>query len=328
MNRWLLAMGVVATAAWPCSGVTCETMVVTVPRTGSVIPSNAPAVGVQQALFSESSVDGGTLATPMSGTLLLEGSGGGFTAPLLASDVGLFLAPPSLPVGSTWRLSMQGTPQGQCSADGGFTVGPAAPLPTSSALVVLVGTHFQPAETGTSSCAGPRSALQVAQLRITPTAEMTPWLPLARWELEVDGQNIATSAFGRLGPGPYEASAIGPWLWVPVSTFAVQCQPVDGGSPERLQPGAHSVRLLARIAGVSAPVPSNTLPVQIDCAPAGELDAGLGEPDDAGSAVSDFDAGSSDSDAGTPNRRSTTAGCTAVGGLQLLALALLLRRRR
>lgn len=59
---WVLVGAVVlcsSTVAWPCSGPVCEDMFRGVPAYPFSIPANAPAVGVQTALFSERNWDGG-----------------------------------------------------------------------------------------------------------------------------------------------------------------------------------------------------------------------------------------------------------------------------
>ena len=264
----LVSAAVFSSAAWACSGLTCEQTITAVPAAGSVIPSNAPALGVQRALFTEVALDGGT--TPLgasSAPVRLGGPDGGvFTNPVSNSAVGFFLTPPPLPVGSRWSLSYE-EPNSVCATDAGFTIGAAAPLPTVSAEVAFVASQFVEVSTTTTSCTGPRSALQVTQLSITASSEMTPWLPLARWELEVDGQNLGTSAFGRVTTAPFAPLANPPL--VPFNNFVVQCSsPLPAGAtPERLLPGTHQVRVLARIAGVADPVASNTLSVNVTCVP-------------------------------------------------------------
>lgn len=63
MTSWtgvvLVAAGLTASAAWPCSGPPCSALLESVPRNGATIPANAPAIGVQRALFGVNAADGG-----------------------------------------------------------------------------------------------------------------------------------------------------------------------------------------------------------------------------------------------------------------------------
>ena len=51
----------------------------------------------------------------------------------------------------------------------------------------------------------------------------------------------------------------------PIDTLHVQCPGAPGRADARLGPGMHQVRLLARIVGRAAAIPSNTLNVYVDC---------------------------------------------------------------
>ena len=167
---------------------------------------------------------------------------------------------------------------------------------------------------------------------------MLPWLPLARWELEVDGVNATTAGFGRVTAQPYQQAPRVPFQ--SLNVFTVQCAELpDGGVAPRFQPGIHAVQVFARILGVAAPIASNTLQVDVVCTPpdagaAGEVDAGV----DAGS-VPESDAGSVPADAGSPADGGMTASscqpaagaqssCSSVAGIEVLGFALLWLFRR
>jgi len=200
-------------------------------------------------------------------------------------------------------------------SEGLLTFGSPAPLPTVSATIALDNSTVKPGRS--SFCGGPLGVVEHFQLRIDASPEMHPWLPLARWELEIDGQNYSTSGFGRITTAtcvgvPAES---GPH---PIDTFHVQCvTPADGGSLDaRLDSRPHQVRLLARIVGVDDPISSNTLTVIPECV---FPDAGTNA----------FDAGSRVNDAGqNPAPPPMGCGCDSTPWLSgLLLLSALLRRR-
>lgn len=257
--RLTLVVGLVAGAkAWACSGLTCESVVVPVPRAGSTIPSNAPAVGVQRTIFGDVTVDGGI--EYRSGTavaLALMGPDGGLvTGRAVEAELGTFVATPL--VEGPWSVQLD---EG-CPVDAGFVVGPAAPMPAVSATVSLVETIWFSQVNG-STCSDPMPARQVAQLRIEPSVEMRPWLPLARWEVEVDGANVRTSGFGGLSTLPLDLAPTEGQTFL--NAFDVQCA---GATDARyLQPGRHEVKVIARILGVSEPIQSRVLDVDVKCDP-------------------------------------------------------------
>lgn len=248
--RLTLVMGLVAGAkAWACSGLTCESVVVPVPTAGTKIPSNAPAVGVQQTVFSDVAVDGGIEYRPASTLpLVLRGPDGGVVMGQGVEQThGVFVA--TTLIEGPWSMSLDVG----CPVDAGFTVGPPAPLPAVAATVLLVETNWLP-QSAASTCTGPTPARQLVRLRIEPSAEMTPWLPLARWEVEVNGTNRRTFGFGSFGLQSF-----------PFDGFDVQC----GGPQDAryLQPGRHEVKVRARILGVNEPIESGVVEVDVTCAP-------------------------------------------------------------
>ncbi len=320
MFRLTLMVGLMGGAkAWACPGLTCEAVVVRVPRAGSTIPSNAPAVGVQLTVFGDVSIDGGiehsqTTTTPFS---LRGPDGGQVLGPRVEPELGVFVATPL--VEGSWAMRLDDS--SLCFAESGFAVGPPSPLPTVAGTVSMVETFwFPPAYSG---CTGPYPAHQMGRLRIEASPEMVPWLPLVRWEVLVDGSNVTTSGFGRISDEPFDPTPNA--LFRTFNSLAVQCgDMLDGGVPDDggasggldaryLRPGLHEVKVLARILGLNAPVASNVLQVNLVCTPPVE-DAGT----DAGSFVAD--AGSS---AGPPQ-----SGCSATSGLEVFALVLLWLRRR
>lgn len=339
----LLALFIPARAL-PCSGPTCNQMFESIPPGGQAIPANAPAVGVQTALFSESSWDGGTV--PLSGQLTsisLQLGDGGLVAPTSVQPVAaLFAAPaggfPEDSDGGQLRIRW-GTPGQFCWGEAGIRVGAAEPLPSTPAALSLTGFTIRQVPTG-NLCGGPAGTVQFAQLDLTPTAEMLPWLPLTRWELEVDGENWATTRFGSLG------ASMPPEGMHSVRDFHVQCVQADAGD-NRLGPGLHSARVLARILGVSAPMASNTVAITFDCLTGmpvedAGVDAGVGV--DAGIDDAGIDAGAGDagppvgtdggrqSDGGSTPPPADPTGCGCQGApfswLPLVGLLIISRRKR
>jgi hypothetical protein len=296
----LLAVSCVPAVAWPCSGAACDAMVVPVPA-GGTIPENAPAVGFQDSIFSESMWDGGLELQrgAVTAVRLIRPDGGTATLTPVAANDGTFVTPiGGFAAGDTWQLATDGG--SPCDTATTFTVGAPAPLPNTSATLAV--SAFRVENAGVSLCGGASGLIQFALLEIHPTTEMLPWLGLARWELEVDGVNWSTSRFARV---PVDGLVGVPIDGLhPVDVFHVQCRPhaTDGGAAAdgRLGPGMHAARLLARIAGVPTPVASNTLMVNFDCT-TDTWDAGTPPgPTDAG-CVDDLDAGSfCGSDAGLP----------------------------
>lgn len=347
MSRVIVLLGFVAgSSAWACSGLTCEAVVVRVPKAGSTIPSNAPAVGVQLTVFSDVSIDGGiehpqTTTTPFS----LRGPDGGLVmGPRVEPDLGVFVT--TTLVEGAWAMRLDDS--SPCFAESGFSVGPPSPVPTVAGTVSLVETFwFPPAFSG---CTGPYPAHQMARLRIEASPEMVPWLPVVRWEVLVDGANVTTSGFGRVSDEPFDSTPNA--LFRTFNSIAVQCgDTLDGGTPDGgasggpdaryLRPGLHEVKVLARILGVSAPIPTNTLQVNLLCTPPPEEDAGTDAGSmvmedagtDAGSTLTE-DAGSAPAvDAGSVADAGTTTGppangCSTVTGLEFFAFLLVWLRRR
>lgn len=330
-TRAVIAAAVLgASPAFPCSGHTCDSFFSLVPRPGSVLPVNAPAIGLNQTLYSESAWDGGSEQVITNAELTIRKADGG----IVGWTVDGTTAEPwaildgTLVEGDQLRVEAQATGLDQCRPDGIITVGPWAPFPLTPAVIALA--NFELLENTGGMCGGPTGLVEHAQLTATPTAEMTPWLALTRWELEVDGQNYTASNFGRLTVGAQTGipSTSGPHRLL---SLHAQCGPsaTDGGAAldARLGPGPHQVRLLARIVGIPTALPSNTITVDFQCDTT-VPDAGEPMEIDAGStpAVDTTpDAGNPPTQSPPPNSR----GCSSIDELSLLALiGALLRRPR
>jgi uncharacterized protein (TIGR03382 family) len=318
--------------AWPCSGPVCEDMFRAVPMYPTYIPANAPAVGVQTALFSERNWDGGSssMASQLVSASLHFPDGGSMLVPTSVRPEGVFFSPPGgfIPTdlgsdggpmdltdaGPNRMLRLQWVTQSgagsPCVGEQSFGILPAAPLPTVSAQLYFTQFRIESFSPG-NLCGGPVGTVQYADVYPALDSQMEPWRALTRWELEVDGVNWSATNFGSTGSyRPVEAMHS-------ITNFHVQC--VDGGpsGDATLQPGMHQARLLAYIAGLNTPIPSNTLTINFDCVSDtsvlpdgglrgdGGIDAGSLPGVDAGNIIESdagIDAGSADAgtDAGRP----------------------------
>jgi hypothetical protein len=317
-------------AAFPCSGHTCEQFFNVVPALGGgTVPANAPAIGVNRTLYGESSWDGGTgQNVPTSALTIRKVDGGtvGWIDGGTNSEPWALLDQSLVEGDQLWVEATMGV--AACEQRGVLRVGPWAPFPLTPAVIALA--NFEMLENTGGMCGGPTGLVEHAQLTATPTAEMTPWLALTRWELEVDGQNYTASNFGRLTAGAQTGipSTSGPHRLL---SLHAQCGPsaTDGGAAldARLGPGPHQVRLLARIVGIPTALPSNTITVDFQCDTT-VPDAGEPMEIDAGStpAVDTTpDAGAPPTQSPPPNSR----GCSSIDELSIIALiGALLRRPR
>jgi len=206
--------------AFPCSGLTCEATFATIPAAGSTIPANAPAVGVRATTFSASTADGGTdvrTSEVTSSSLKLSTGVTVLQVPTVVSDALLFFPDGGLVVGSSYNVAFS---TGSCAGDGGFTVGAAAPLPTASAVLALSSLVIDQGNPG-AVCGGNFGPTQASLLSVAATAEMLPWLALARWELEIDGQNWSTANYGYIKAAPQVGTYSG--YRGAVDSFNVKC---------------------------------------------------------------------------------------------------------
>jgi len=192
----LVAAGLTASAAWPCSGPPCSALLDSVPRNGATIPSNAPAIGVQRALFGVNASDGGTWILPPTTQpfTLRRVDGGVVSLTPVASTFGVFGTTSGLTPGSEWELDFAEASGGCPGVSSRFNVGPAAPLPTTAATITFLDSRWFP-DAGATSC-GASPEVQLARLRVTPTPDMEPWLHTAAATLSTaisDGVNVMSS---------------------------------------------------------------------------------------------------------------------------------------
>ena len=328
-------------SAWACSGYVCQTEFSPVPADGAEIPANAPAVGISATVFSVESVDAGTEGRPTRPTALFDAADAAVSVMDVSSLTGRMVSA-TLQEGATYRI--EGGGDGRCPVNSTFSVGPAQPLPTSAGTVREVEQLAQMASRGGICNASATVLIETTRLGLVPSAEMIPWLPLARWELLVDGVPFATVDFGAVGPSGGEGQGISGWQGADLLDFGALCESaqVDAGSDTIgwASPGAHTVQIVAHVDGWSAPVTTNALTVNVVCTPfvppvEAPFDAGPPPASlpDGGRAPPVTDAGTTlpGSDGGAPeNGAAPPSGCStaplASPWLMLLALRHALRR--
>jgi MYXO-CTERM domain-containing protein len=241
-----------------------------VPVPGSTLPANATALGVNRTLYSASSWDGGSARVVLQSTLSIRSGDGGIVG---WSDGGTDDEPwaildDALVEGD--ELWVEATTNG-CESAGRISIGPAAPLPQGGGELAVANFEFE--ENARNPCGGPTGRVEHAQLTFDPPADLVPWMPLTRWELEVDGTNYATSGFGGAGVDTPSTGMPARSGMHPVLTLHAQCGPsapeVGPALDARLMPGPHQVRLLGRTVGRPTPLSTNTVMVDFKCQPTG-----------------------------------------------------------
>ncbi len=177
-----------------------------------------------------------------------------------------------------------------------FIVVPSLPLPTTAGSVTV----------GERRIAGEQDSddpVFAYPVHVTVAPEMLPFLPSARWTVELDGRPR------RHGPMGDEA---------PEFEVHVRCKspgPLNSCSQDVDAPGPHKLRVVARLAGSDTPIASDELDVELSC------DAAVG------SSTSSLAASSSDSGSGC-NVVTQPSSIGAGSGLALFGVAGVLTRLR
>lgn len=131
-----------------------------------------------------------------------------------------------------------------------FTVGTPPPLPTSAGTVTLGERQTLPGNV--------EDPISEYPVEVVVSPEMRPYLPVAHWSVTVDGRQRGGDTIGDAAPS---------------FRLHVQCKsqaPVDSCGTPPLAPGAHKVRVLARLAAANAPIETNEIDVELSCGlPAG-----------------------------------------------------------
>ena len=177
-----------------------------------------------------------------------------------------------------------------------FIVVPSVPLPTTAGTVTL----------GERRIAGEQDTDDPVfsyPVHVTVSPEMLPFVPSARWTVELDGK---PRRHGEMGD---EA---------PEFELHVRCKsqaPLNSCAQDVDAPGPHKVRVVARLAGSDTPIASDELDVELSC------DAAVG------SSTSSLAASSSDSGSGC-NVVTRPSSIGAGSGLALFGVAGVLTRLR
>lgn len=309
----ILAVMVVARArpAEACVGIPCSDPWSVGFEDGGVVPANVPALLLTTPVtgFDTPNLAGITLSTATGIEVALSGS----------SQLGGRLLVLNLPVGLTpqeryvlrFPTLCREPDAGAVPFERAFTAGPSAPPPTSLGQLEVASTgHGQLAVHESISC-GDFIDAAWAQLKLTPSPELVPFLPFTRWTLEVDGQlwtNEEVAAVlpsGLLGKLPSYPSQI------PTGRRALQvhaaCGATQGDVDRGTGLGGHTATLKAWVTGVEAPLTSS-VSFTLACAGASQPPVPIEE-----------------TPTSTPPQ---PMGCsTAPGALVMLAAMVLMRRR-
>ena len=320
MKTTLLAIAVLVLAWSParvaeaCSAPPCWPGYF-VPGDAAHVPANLAAVYWRPM----SSVSGPRAADPSRVVLATAADPGTplrFTAKALANgDFELLLDAP-LVAGTSYTLSDGNT----CELTGAhgphvaFTAGPAAPLPSQLGALVVTDGDIAPLDVATSagSCSIKVSADR-STFVLAPTADAQPWLDVLQFETFVDGEiwRAASSINATTPPGVSWHGRGGDLVYR-------VCGTEDDAISPGVATGTHEVRLRAILAGTSTVIASDTTTIAVAC-------ANEPQPPCTGPACAPDDSGCS---AGGSGGTGGARGPNIASGALLLALGLLLRRRR
>ena len=282
--------------AQACTQASCEDAVVA-PVMDLNVPANLPGFPVSDEVHRYSPTDAG--APPPLLLELLDSQGNPVPlersiltaepADSLSPKVGGALFAPRAPLSPgmhklRWQ-SQCGSPK---SRERAITVLPASPLPTVAGTVRVAASQRQSySVTASGSCYRSIDAALV-RLELQPSAELAPFLPVARLTVMVDDRLWASSTYGgglRVQPDAYRNP-----VQKPLEIFA-ECGASGGG--DRFSEGIHQGKLHVEIPGAARPLPPIAFSFSFDCsgaAAAGDVDAGAdswgGQSNDAGAGCS------------------------------------------
>ncbi|MBK7860623.1 MAG: hypothetical protein IPJ65_18890 [Archangiaceae bacterium] len=141
--------------------------------------------------------------------------------------------------------------------DSTVTFGPPAPLPQSAGTLTQTARtgDFQTPTTAGSCTTAVRGA--GAELDLTPSTELEPWLPLTRATLVVGGEAIDQSLqYGTSSASSHYRFAL----------FTV-CGGLPAGASPGLKAGKHHGELKLHVAGMSEDLPALPFDVELECPP-------------------------------------------------------------
>ncbi len=273
-----------------------------VPGDATTIPANAPGL-LWRPSFGETG-----WATPTD-VRMTRTSDPGTALPFaaLATPDGDYVLIPDAPLvtGDSYMLADTTTCAGEPNARVTFSVGPAAPRPTSLGIVVTDERATRgdlEIATAVGSCSTTVDAATL-DVELTLSAEAQPWAALLLFETRVDDQRwIVSSAIGQsIPPGST-------WMGRGRDRLFRACTPNEDATQDGLSSGAHDVEMRAALPGLT-PIASATVPVELGCDP------------------EDTEGGDVDVDVDSPNAGCASSGKgSLLGGL--LVLGVIARRRR
>jgi hypothetical protein len=329
------------------------------PGAGATVPGNVPGLLVShETLIGEPAL---TLLDPEAE--LLDASGNQVpVARNLGASPGQSVLVPKQPLApGSYRLRRKvrcdyqatagGIPHAPMAEEVTFTTTAATPLPTRAGAITVGGPSRENYDaSGYDPFCSWNELAVVVRLALEPSAELAPFLPVARISTKVDGMSWAASEYGggtRVPRSIYYAPR------VPLAFYARCVTGPSGTLDPGLSEGAHQGELSVHLAGMADPLPPIPFNFTLSCANAASPDAG-GSTDaevsetgatgdaspplgnDAGSSAHP-DGGSPVSDGPSPDK--STSGCSTLGAPSatreplvplLLAVVILIRlcRRR
>lgn len=293
------------------------------PIAGGVLPANAPALVFRPGMISR------TDETRVAKVALLAADGSVIPYQVqpdpAAPDHHLVTPSAALQEGGMYRLANLSS----CTTGGiespawapfnqTFSVGRAAPLPTSIGTVTVRPSRPMTVEVGHPSLCSAPAPVGAAELELALTTEMESYKAVARWTLKVDGKVEFTSQYGSYEAGQPDRSALRPYT-------------VCGGDHASpwLTAGSHTGELSVHVAGATTDPPPLAFSFEVDCP--GDGGAGGVPGTDGGAGGS---GGGASGAAGGGTGVSNGGGCAVPGGPSrtpstwaLLALIALMRAR-
>lgn len=258
----LLAVALSPTEVEACSGGGgCQILQAQLGLSG--VPENAPVlVAHADRPIDEGPIlfgaDGGVIATDLTQSP--------WSIPHI-SDRAFFIKPVApLVVGEKYTVRSECDLRSAGFLDQPFVVTAAKPFPTTlGTLSVATGRDRRNIPGHTSLCSVPAD-VAFAQLTITPSAELIPFLGTTGWTLEVDGKPWARERFGTIGPdGKVEAYAeSGPQTPHRLDLVHALCFPSQVEFDVGVKTGMHTATLRADVAG-KGELPALEVSFALDC---------------------------------------------------------------
>lgn len=257
------------------------------PRQGTIVPANIPGIYVYPgySYYDE--------PCTLAGVELSKQPSGSVSLAQDPKDPSVFAPLEALEVGAFYTLSFSST----CSSTGPsaktFQVAEARPPATRTGQLRVVATGLAEHTWADGSCSW-NGLVAWAELRLRPSCDLEPFLPLTRFTLLADGK-------------PWRISPVG--LKAGAGTEAPPVESVDLAfaacalSPLALSPGKTELELRAHVSGTDVDPEPAKLTIELDCADAdaATLNVPKAKPDfiDLSSGcISDFDASDPELDAG------------------------------